>query len=402
MHSHSGTVAARSVRDAVLASPALQARLGQHEDPAAFAHEVRSIADMLGLDPDAALTTLADPGPDPLGISRFEAAPVTLDRWPATGWLPVRAVPGAAGPAFDWAWFGDRRLSEPLFEDSVIRMASRPLSRILRTRTDLAALIAGAADAQLPAPDGLVFHMSRCGSTLVAQMLAAVPQHIVASEAAPVDAVVQWALTAGAPTAQQVAALQAIVAAIGRRRAGDATRYFLKLDAWHVLALPLFRAAFPATPWIFLYRDPGEVMVSHMAMPGMHFSAGMAPGIAPDPGSTPAITSIEDQGAAVLARYLDAATAQAEDPSGMLVNYAELTAAMESRIPAHFGFTPSATERAAMLTATQRYSKAPDQAYADDRARKRAAVTPAIAAAITRHLSAPYDRIEVARRKYIG
>ena len=33
--------------------------------------------------------------------------------------------------------------------------------------------------------------MSRCGSTLVSQMLAALPQNIVISEAAPIDAVVQ-------------------------------------------------------------------------------------------------------------------------------------------------------------------------------------------------------------------
>ncbi len=381
------------LRDAIIASSALQARLGNYYDPADFDAELRVIAEELGLDPDSA--TSGVPAPDPLGISRFQDAPVTLDTWPQIGWLPVRAVSGQGAPAFDWAWFGDRPLSEPLFEDSVNRMASRPLSRMFRTRTNMAALIAGAQQEETLEPDGIVFHMSRCGSTLVAQMLAAVPHHIVASEAAPIDALVEWAVTSGAPLDQQVAALRALVAALGRNRSGSARRFFLKLDAWSVLALPLFRAAFPSTPWIFLYRKPEEVMVSHIGMPGMHFAAGMVPALGSiDPGG---VFTIEDQGAAVLARYLDCAVEHASVGGGLLVNYVDLVSAMESVIPQHFGFDPDADELAAMTAATRRNSKVPDQAYADDTERKRAAVTPAVAAAVKRHLDAPYARIEALR-----
>ena len=37
------------------------------------------------------------------------------------------------------------------------------------------------------APTGFVFHLSRCGSTLVSQMLAALPQNVVLSEAGPIN-----------------------------------------------------------------------------------------------------------------------------------------------------------------------------------------------------------------------
>lgn len=384
---------AQRFRDAVLASPELQARLGEFVDPAAFEAEARAIAAELGLNADT--LSFDPPAPDPLGISRYMGAPVTLDHWPSIGWLPVRAVPGRDGPAFDWAWFGDRTLREPLYEDSVRRMGTRPLSRVYRTRTDLAALIAGAAQEDTLEPDGFVFHMSRCGSTLVAQMLAAVPHHIVASEAAPIDEMLQWALSSGAPFDHQVAALRAIVAALGRNRSGTARRYFLKLDAWHIFALPLFRAAFPGTPWIFLYRQPEEVVVSHVGMPGMHFVTGMLS--ATEVVADDSIMSMEDRGAAVLARYLDAAVQHFPSGGGMLVNYANLRAAMELAIPTHFGFAPDADEAAAMLAATTRHSKAPDQAYSDDTARKRAAVTPEIAAAVETHLRDSYARIEALR-----
>lgn len=381
------------LKDAILASPALQERLGVHYDPALFDAELRAIASELGLDPDRA--SIAQPQPDPLGISRFQGAPVTLDTWPQIGWLPVRAVPGPDAPAFDWAWFGDRPLSEPLFEDSVNRVASRPFSRAFRTRTDLTALIAGAAQEATLEPDGIVFHMSRCGSTLVAQMLAAVPHHIVASEAAPIDDMVQWCVTSGAPLDLQVAALRVLVAAIGRNRSGTSRRYFLKLDSWATLALPLFRAAFPRTPWIFLYRKPEEVMVSHMGMPGMHFAAGVVPALGEMESAD--VQSIEDRGATVLAKYLDCAIAHAAVGGGMLVNYADLRAAMEGAIPRHFGFVPDADERAAMAQASRRNSKVPDETYTDDTERKRAAVTPAVAAAVAKYLDAPYARIEALR-----
>ena len=54
-----------------------------------------------------------------LGLGRFGPAPVTLDRWPGEGWVPVRSVPGDAEPAFDWAWFGDAAFSGSFFEDAV-------------------------------------------------------------------------------------------------------------------------------------------------------------------------------------------------------------------------------------------------------------------------------------------
>lgn len=388
-----GECDSQRLRSLIVASPALQARLGQYYDPADYDAEIRLIAHELGFDPNIADVPM--PALDPLGISRFQDAPVTLQSWPQIGWLPVRAVLHADGPSFDWAWFGDRPLAEPLFEDSVNRMATRPFSRAFRTRTDLSALIAGAAHEDTLEPDGFVFHMSRCGSTLVAQMLAAVPHHIVASEAAPVDAVFQWAMLSGAPLDRQVAALRAVVAALGRNRSGGGRRFFLKLDAWNVLGLPLFRAAFPGTPWIFLYRQPEEVMVSHIGMPGVHFAGGAMPGLGAS--GTQGVFSIEDQGAAVLANYLDSAIRHHGVGGGLLVNYSDLRTAMESIIPRHFGFEPDADERAAMTAATRRYSKAPDQAYADDTARKRAAVTPAIVAAVERHLAKPYARIEALR-----
>src|SRR5678816_558328 len=103
-----------------------------------------------------------------------------------------------------------------------------------------------------------IFHMSRCGSTLVAQMLAALERNIVISEARPIDQV----LGAKVDEERRIAWLRWIVNALAQRRRPAEEFFFIKLDAWHVLHLPLIQRAFPNTPWVFLYRDPIEVMVS--------------------------------------------------------------------------------------------------------------------------------------------
>src|SRR2546430_2644461 len=118
-------------------------------------------------------------------------------------------------------------------------------------------------------PSGFIFHMSRCGSTLLTQMLAALAHNIVISEASPIDAVVRAPHVRPALSDDQHALwLRWMIGALGQPRSGNERHYFIKLDCWHTLALPLFRRAFPDVPWGFLYRDPVEVLVSQLRMPG--------------------------------------------------------------------------------------------------------------------------------------
>jgi hypothetical protein len=366
-------------RSRVVAEPALQARLFAIDRPEAFAEAASALAAELGL-----------PLPAEALLQWRRPEPIELDDKPPAGWLPTRSAANE-GLAFDWVRFGDRALAEPFYEDAVRRVAASPFNRMFRARTNLKALMASAADA--PAPTGLIFHMSRCGSTLAARMLAAVPHHHFVSEPEPVDAVVQWARGAAVPTDTQVAALRAIVAAFARHRAGAARRFFLKLDAWDALALPLFRATFPDTPWVFLYRDPIEVMASHLAQPGAHMIEGVLPphalGIAN--GFPPVAYGVE-----VLARIGEAALDYRALGGGMLVDYAGLAEAMTGLIPTHFGFTPDAEEAAAMGAAAGEDAKRPGAAFVSDVARKRAAVPPAVATIVEARLRPVHRRLREA------
>lgn len=378
----------------VLADEALQACLGAIEIPDVFAAEAVAIAAGHGIALDAEAVDAAI-RPDPLGLGRFGPAPVTLDRWPSRGWLPARVVPTGGAPAFDWAWFGAEPLRAPFFDESILRFASRPLSRMLRTRTTLETIVAG-ADPHAPAPAGFVHHLSRCGSTLIAQMFAADPDTVVLSEPEPLDAVVRWALESGAPLDLQVAALRGIVAALGRDRSGGTRRVVFKLDSWHVMALPLFKAAFPDVPWVFVYRNPVEVLVSQRRQRGIHTVAGLLPPHIVDiPGAEG--MDADDYAAHVLKRMGEAVLDHWHLGGGLLVDYTELPDAIPNRIAPHFGIVPDSAQRSAMAAVATRSAKAPGERFVPDSAAKRAAATPTIAAAARALVDPVHARLEALR-----
>lgn len=104
--------------------------------------------------------------------------------------------------------------------------------------------------------------------------------------------------------------------------------YVIKLDAWHIRNLGLFRAVFPETPWIFVYRHPLEVLVSLMNEPGLHAIPGMI---------DPAIFGLPEEArtlprqqwcSTVIESFMTAALQFREDPKGLFVNYNELPAAI--------------------------------------------------------------------------
>lgn len=380
-------------RHHLLADPGLQQRLSAFADPADFTAAAVEAAVGAGimLTESALLDTMR---PDPLGLTRYSNAPPTHREPPAGDWLPAAIVPAGAELGVDWAHFAGRPLTESFFEDSLRQVRALPLNRLLKPRTPLSALVATVGD-DPPVPDGFIFHLSRCGSTLVAQMFAADRRNIVLSEAEPIDAVVQLAQSnPGVPIAERIRLLRAIVGALGRRRAGRG-HFIVKLDSWHVFALPLFRLAFPNTPWVFLYRDPIEILVSHARMPGMQTVAGVLPH---DPYGIPdgATMPTEEYAARALGRTAAAAVEHFDLGGGMAVNYALLPQAVEDRILPHFGIVPDVGERAAMAAAAGRDAKAPSEMFSSDAEEKQREASPKIHG-VAVHLEEPYRRLEALR-----
>jgi hypothetical protein len=373
------------LRAMILADEALADRLALILDADAFAAAAAGVAAGAGITitPEA---ILAGSKRDLLGIARFTGQQITMADWPGRNWLPTALVPAPGQLAIDWVHFGDAPLHDSFFEDSLRRARRRPINALLKVCTPLGILGKLPPADTTTAPDGLIFHMSRCGSTLVSQMLAALPGGIVVSEAPPLDTIVQMTHShPEAPLDQRVALLRGMAAALGRDRVGNRRHYVIKTDSWHSLALPLFRAAFPDTPWVFLFRDPTEVMVSQMRMRGSQTVPGteLDPVFAiPDPLSL----SAEDYIARVLNRVTQAAVDHAEIGGGLFVDYADLPDAVERRILPHFGISPDPEALAAMRAAATRDAKSPSFTFEPDAEDKRRSAGDAVRTASEAYL----------------
>ena len=185
-----------------------------------------------------------------------------------TGWTPMYSYFAGGQLMLDWCRTGRRRFTESFFGDTIDQVTGDHAALLFRHRTTIEEAKEWSRQRPAMPPAGFVFHMSRCGSTLVAQMLAALPENRVLSEPTAINAVIRAALLdGGIPRAAVVDWLRTVVGLLGCPLDGE-SRYFLKLDCWHAMALPLIVEAFPETPWIFLYRDPAEVLVSQARSPG--------------------------------------------------------------------------------------------------------------------------------------
>jgi hypothetical protein len=199
------------------------------------------------------------------------------------------------------------------------------------------------------------------------------------------------------PVEIRIDLLRAVVGALGRDRLGGAGHYIVKLDSWHTLALPLFRLAFPDTPWVFLYRDPVEILVSHARMAG----AQTVPGAMPfDPyGIENGAEMHPDLYAArALGRTAEAVIEHIGLGGGLLVNYTELPEAMEAQILPHFDMIPDEQAKAALATAAGRDAKAPTERFARDSDAKQQEAKEGLRALAALHMDGPYRRLEELRR----
>jgi hypothetical protein len=373
------TTGLEALRDLILGDPALSETLDAIDDQDVFAARAAQAAAVAGLAVETAEIRAA---------IQTASIPPARRAFASPGWLPSEVCDLDGRPVVSWRWFGRRRLAEPFYGDDLMRAGYRPLNRLVGLRTPLP----GPNDHPPRVPRGLVFHMSRCGSTLAAQMLAASPANVVLSEAAPINAIVRHA---DLDDEAKVALLRAMVAALGQARNGE-TRLFLKLDCWHSLDLPLFRRAFPDTPWVFLYRDPVEVLVSQTRRRGVQ----MVPSLVPP--STfgidlPDGVPDDDYCARVLAAVCGGAARHYPAGGGRLVNYRQLPEALFTEVLPHFGVTPSEAEAQAMRAATVRDAKTPEQAFAADAQDKQQAATPALREICERRLADVYGQLEALR-----
>jgi hypothetical protein len=271
-------------------------------------------------------------------------------------WTPVRLDFSGPAPAVDWADLSAERFVEPFFDQTVARWAAgpRPLPLV---RTGLDALVALDSESSLE-PAGMIFHLSRCGSTLVSRLLGTLPGVVVLAEPAPLNALLGLDPDR-IDEAALVGVVRLLVRALGRCRHGDERRLVLKCSSWNIRRRAVLDAAFPESPWIRVQRDPARVLASLLAQPPGWLRLQEAPARAAqlfglDPAAVPTMTPVEFA-ARVLGAMLEAA---ATDPARRLsIDHADLPTAVWKRVVPHLGLEAGPAEIDPMIQASRFYSK---------------------------------------------
>ena len=269
------------------------------------------------------------------------------------GWLPVDAVVVDGRPGLWWMEMADVSLEEPFFQQTVDRVRQDKRGELF-TEFDVLLQLEKTLDS-VP-PTGFIFHSSRCGSTLVANACRTIANSIVLSEAPAIDKLIARFITDVNKEWVYSVFLRGVVHTLGQRRSGSEQNLFIKFACTSFAQIDRITRIWPHVPWIFLYRDPVETVVSNVNDPPTWLLDNDWRVLASIIGVSPAevaAMSLEERSARSIGSFYSHAVALANDNS-MLLNYNQLSI---SSVLEFFNVSPSPQELEVIARTRGIYSK---------------------------------------------
>jgi len=152
------------------------------------------------------------------------------------------------------------------FADYATETRANLLASLIRPKTSLTALL-NQEDALIAVePSGFIFHLSRCGSTLVSRSLVVSESCRVIAESEVFTSVLQ---DQKLNEPQRNRALKLMVSLQGRLR-GKEQHLVVKWNAWDLCFVQQIKQLYPNTPFVFLTRQPLDILASHQKSAGWH------------------------------------------------------------------------------------------------------------------------------------
>lgn len=299
--------------------------------------------------------------------------------------LPARAALHPDGLYLALREIGPSELRDAFMQETVARVAAaESVVRIARQDLDRAA--PGSA------PAGLIFHVARCGSTLISQLLKQHGDCVVYAEPLPFNELLlppqRW------PRALLVGALRSLGEAFARHAGRP---YVIKFSSWNTFFCDLLAEAFPDTPWVLSLRDPVEVCVSLVRRPPgwLRNAAGPVASFAGLIDPEGAAGSADEYAARLYGAFCESA-ARLGPQRGRLVTYETLPGAVWERVAPHFSLVSSAEQRQRMADAARYDAKAPPgkaAAFVGDASGKQAAASDVLRRAVDTFARPPLARL---------
>lgn len=315
------------------------------------------------------------------------------------GFLPVDAVVVDGRPGLQWMDMSGVSLAEPFFQQTVERV--RASRRELFTEFDILLQLEKQLDS-VP-PTGFIFHSSRCGSTLVSNACRAINNSIVLSEANAIDKLVARLITdpGDVKTSLYSVFLRGVVHALAQRRAGNEEHLFIKFACCSFALIVQIKRIWPNVPWLFLYRDPVETIVSNLKDVPPWLLDNDRRVLASITGASPAEVaemSLEELCARTIGSLFSTAHRLANGDE-LLLNYKQLSVPVISSVLRFFKVSPSATELETIEHGSQIYSKdaGARRAFVADTEAKQKFASEAVREAAAKWAVGPYQRLEQKR-----
>lgn len=193
------------------------------------------------------------------------------------GWLPAGAqldrVPALVNEGkVHWVEFGENKLDAPFLSQTLaeLRAAERPPRELFTSIETLIRLGDALGDVQ---PAGFILHVSRCGSTLVANVLKTIPGLRVLSEPHVVTHLLRPCRPSGSRYLDteweqlRKLAVRAAIKLLSVDSQGTPRPLVIKFQSPVLLSVQELRECFPQVPCAVLVRDPLEVLVSVVETP---------------------------------------------------------------------------------------------------------------------------------------
>jgi hypothetical protein len=280
------------------------------------------------------------------------------------GWFPCGLT---SDERIRWRFLGNQKFDDSFFDETIAGRLhleeNRECPKVFSSLKEFHRL---GTIGNSSKPAAFIFHISRCGSTLLSQLLSIDPSHVVLSEVPLLDQLLRSEMKnkSGFSRAEL---FEAGLLLLSEKKSASEKKVFVKLDSWHLFYHQLLRSHFPGVPFILLYREPGPVFRSHRLRHGMH----MIPGLM-DPalfgfGETELKYDLQDYTVAVLTRYLrEFVRITNSDSLAFPVNYSEGVFSAAERLMRMTGEKASEDIRRQMEERAKFHSKYPGQEFKGD------------------------------------
>ncbi len=302
-------------------------------------------------------------------------------------WLPYRYH--AKNRSIHWC-LPAGHATEPFQDETISRYRQTILvNQFIAPKTALASLDIQAKAVQSITPVGFIFHLSRCGSTLISGCLSELDTTSVFSES-PVLTEILLDQTLNETSQQYLQQLIDLQASVFPARPD----VVIKWNAWDIFRWELIRAIYPQVPVIFLVRNPVEILASHQRSAGRHMSGD--PSLAdyhPVFANWNGTGELLEKRMQVLHEFLIAMHDFYPEKFGRLIDYLQLNTSTMATLIQFFGISLNESDSLKIPARMGFHSKSPHQAFVPDVEKKRSFFAQLEQEKIQMYLAPAYNRL---------